>query len=190
MNKMQVEEIKEKIELAIQAVADVEEPFKTKAFEVILSMLLKKPETERHAAPSPTSTKTITKKAKPFDQKIVAFANEANVEVGRLNDVFEFEEDKPIFIGRVEGSEAEKQVQISKCLLAAYKRVYGKAWVKTSLLSEALDDYGVGSLANLAANLGKCEEEFRAKGQFRGRQYKLTQQGMKNALDLIRQLSS
>lgn len=189
MNKMQVEEIKEKIQLAIQAVADVEEPFKTKAFEVILSTLLKKPETEGRAPPPP-STRVITKEAKTLDQKIAKFANEADVEVSKLRDIFEFEEDKPIFIGRVEGSEAEKQVQISECLLVAYKSVYGKAWVKASLLSEALDDYGVGSLANLAANLGKCEEEFRAKGQRRGRQYKLTQQGIKNALDLIRQLST
>ena len=189
MSKTQVEEIKEKIQLAIQAVADVEEPFKTKAFEVILSTLLKKPEAEERAA-QPPPTKVITKGAKTLDRKIATFANEANVGVSKLKDIFEFEEDKPIFIGRVEGSEAEKQVQISRCLLAAYKTVYGKAWVKASLLSEALDDYGIGSLANLAANLGKCEEEFRAKGQRRGRQYKLTQQGIQNALDAIRQLST
>jgi hypothetical protein len=189
VSKTQVEEIKKKIQLAIQAVADVEEPFKTKAFEVILSTLLKKSEAEERVTP-PSSTKVITKGAKTLDQKIAAFANEANVEASKLKDIFEFEEDKPIFIGNVEGSEAEKQVQISKCLIVAYKNVYGKAWVKVALLSEALDDYGVGSLANLAANLGKCEEEFRAKGQRRGRQYKLTQQGIKNALDLIRQLST
>jgi hypothetical protein len=177
VSKTQVEEIKEKIQLAIQAVADVEEPFKTKAFEVILSALLKKP-------------KVIIKGATTLDQKIAEFANEANVEVSKLDDIFEFGEDKPIFIGRVEGSEIEKQVQISRCLLAAYESVYGKDWVGSSILWKALDDYGVGALANLAKNLGKYEDEFRAKGQRRGRQYKLTQQGRKNALDLIRQLST
>jgi len=144
VSKTQVEEIKEKIQLAIQAVADVKEPFKTKAFEVILSTLLKKPEAEVHAAPPP-STKVITKGAKTLNQKIAEFANEANVEVSKLKDIFEFEEDKPIFIGRVEGSEAEKQVQISKCLLVSYKSVYGKDWVEASFLSKALDDYGVES---------------------------------------------
>lgn len=186
---MQVEEIKERIQLAIQAVADVEEPFKTKAFEVILSALLKQPETERRPA-TPLSAKVIAKGAKTLDEKIANFANEANVEVRKLKDIFEFDEDKPMFIGKVEGSEAEKKVQISKCLLVAYKIVYRKDWVDASFLSKALDDYGVRSLANLAANLGKCEEEFRAKGKGRGRQYKLTQQGRKNALDLIRQLST
>ena len=190
MNKMQVEEIKEKIRLAIQAVADVEEPFKTKAFEVVLSTLLKKPEAEGPPSPPPSSARTTTKVPRTVDQKIAKFAKEANFEVSKLKDLFEFEEDKPIFIGRVEGNEAEKQVQISKCLLLAYRSVYGKNWVETSFLSKALDDYGVGSLGNLATNLRKHEEEFRAKGHHRWKQYKLTQQGRKNALDLIRQLSS
>ena len=186
---MQVEEIKEKIQLAIQAVADVKEPFKTKAFEVILSTLLKKPEAEGHVTQRP-STKVIAKGAKTLDQKIAEFANETNIEIRKLKDVFEFDEDKPIFIGRVEGSEAEKQAQISKCLLIAYKSVYRKDWVEASFLSRALDDYGVRSLKNLATNLGKLKDEFRTKGQSRWKQYKLTQQGRKTALDLIRQLST
>ncbi|TET26556.1 MAG: hypothetical protein E3J73_04325 [Candidatus Bathyarchaeum sp.] len=189
MSEMQIEEIKEKINQAIKAVADVEEPFRTKAFEIVLSTLLEG-SVIKTSIKSRSSTETSTRRTNTLNQQIAEFAKKAGIESGKLRDFYDFEEDEPVFIGKVEGREAEKQIQISKCLLIAYESVYGISWVKTSILSKALDNYGVGSLNNLAKNLGKCRDDFRSKGQFRGTQYKLTQLGRESALNLLRQLSA
>jgi hypothetical protein len=69
---MQVKEIKNKIQLAIQAVADVEEPFKTKAFEVVLSRLLEKPEVKGRPSPNQIAlkeAKTWMKKLQDLQKK-------------------------------------------------------------------------------------------------------------------------
>jgi hypothetical protein len=190
VRKTQVEEIKKKIQVAIQTVEDIEEPFKIKAFEVVLSNLLTTTKREEVRGIAPPPIKVKTKGTKTLDQKIAELAKAANVDTSKMKDVFEFEEDNIIFIGKVEGKEVEKQVKISECLLAAYKVVYGKTWVETSILWKALNDYGVGSLANLAKNLGKCTSDIRTKGKARGTKYKLTQQGYENALALIKELST
>jgi len=190
VRKTQVKEIKKKIQLAKQSVADIEEPFKTKAFEVILSNLLKTTEGEKVRGIATHPIKVKTKGTKTLDQKIAELAKAANVDASKMKDIFEFEGDNVIFIGKVEGKEVEKQVKISECLLAAHKVVYGKTWVESSILCKALDDYGVGSLANLAKNLGKCSSDIRTKGKGRWKKYKLTQQGFENALALIKQLST
>lgn len=181
---MQVKEIKNKIQLATQAVADVEEPFKTKAFEVVLSRLLEEPEAKER----PSLAQTTLKEAKSLDEKIVRFAKKASLDVDKLTDVFEFKEDKPVFIARVEGTDAEKQVKISQCLLIMFSEMYEKDWLETLSLRKMLDDYGI-PLANLARNLKRQKGIFRKMGQKQATKYKLTGQGKKKALELIRELA-
>lgn len=181
---MQVKEIKNKIQLAIQAVVDVEEPFKTKAFEVVLSRLLEEPE----AKGRPSPVQTTLKEAKTLNEKIARFAKKVNLDVDKLKDVFEFKEDKPLFIAKVEGTNAEKQVKFSQCLLVVFDEIYERDWLETSILRQMLDDYGI-SLANLARNLTNRKEIFRKMGQTQATKYKLTGQGKKKALELIRELA-
>lgn len=181
---MQVKEIKNKIQLAIQAVADVEEPFKTKAFEVVLSRLLEEPE----AKGRPSPVQITFKEAKTLDEKIVRFAKKANLDVDKLKDVFEFKEDKPIFIAKVEGTDVEKQVKFSQCLLVVFDEIYEKEWLEASILRQMLDDFGT-PLANLARNLTNQKEIFRKMGPKQATKYKLTGQGKKKALELIRELA-
>jgi uncharacterized protein with NAD-binding domain and iron-sulfur cluster len=184
MNKMQVEEIKKKIQLAIKAVADVEEPFRNKAFEVVLSRLLEEPEVKGRPSPVPMTLKG----AKTLNEKIARFAKKVNLDVDKLKDIFEFKEDKPVFIAKVEGTDGEKQGKASQCLLIVFDEIYEKDWLETSILRQMLDDYGI-PLANLARNLTNQKEIFRKMGQKQATKYKLTGLGKKKASELIRELA-
>jgi len=186
---METEEIKEKIQLAMSLVEGVPEPFKTKAFEVILSNLLEGvlPKKASHILHEETKVTEATRNIEPKIQKL---AELVGTEVRQLKDIFQFEENRPIFIGRVNGTEAEKQVQICRLVIFVLKEVYGQEWVEGSFLWKILQDYGIGSLENLATNLKARENEFRMMGQKRGRKYKLTEPGRQNALQSLRQLAT
>lgn len=188
-----MKQIKNKIKTAIEAVSDIEEPFKTKAFEVILSKLLEKSEEtgQPTATPSPTSTTLVTLKGeKTVEERIVRFAKRCNLSVTELRDVIESEEDGPIFIGKIEGTDAEKQVKASQCLLATYENVHQRDWIEASMLSQNLADSGV-PLANLARSLKSQKEIFRKMGKKKkNTKYKLTGLGKKKAYELIRKLAT
>lgn len=184
---METKEIKDKIQLAITLVEDVPEPFKTKAFEVILSNLLEGSLPKKTPPSFPKEAKESSEIVQSLEDKIERLAKIADIEVSRLKDIFQFEEKEPMFIGRVEGTEAERQAQISRLMILVCKEVYGKEWVEGSFLWKVLGDYGVGSLQHLARNLERRENEFRMMGQGRGRKYKLTEQGRQNAVASLRQ---
>lgn len=107
---MKIEEIKKTVHLAIDSVKDVPEPFKTKAFEIILSNLLaefspKKPLPLVNEEKQPVGGVTT------IEDKIEKLAKIANIEVNQSKDIFQFGEKEPIFIGRVEGTEAESRFE-------------------------------------------------------------------------------
>ena len=188
---MQTEQIKNKIKMAIDAVSDVEEPFKIKAFEVILSKLLEESEEMIHhlATPSPKSTTQGNLKGAKTLERIASFAKRCNLNAAQLRDAIEFKEDVPMFIEKVEGSDAEKQVKASQCLLATYENVYQRDWIEASTLRQNLADSGV-PLANLARSLKSQKEIFRKIGKKKNTKYKLTGLGKKKAYQLIRKLAT
>jgi hypothetical protein len=107
----------------------------------------------------------VTEITHDIEGKVQKLAEIVGIEVRQLKDIFQFEENQPIFIGRVNGNEAEKQVQICRLIILVSKEVYEKEWVEGSFLWKILQDYGIGSLDNLAANLKARENEFRMIGQ-------------------------
>lgn len=150
-------------------------------------MLEESEETKHHLATSSSTSTTQAdlKAAKPLEEKIARFAKRCNLNVTQLTDVIEFKEDAPVFIGKVEGSDAEKQVKTSQCLLATYENVYERDWIDASTLRQNLADSSV-PLANLARSLKSQKEMFRRIGKKKNTQYKLTGLGKKKAYELIR----
>lgn len=185
---MNIKEMKSKIQLAVEAVQDVPEPLKTKAFEIVLYKLLSMTEAPRSGESlKHTDTEALVIN-RDIEVKIAQFAQAAGISLAQVKDVFEFEEARPVFIGRVSGNEKEKQFQISRLILLAFKDVYSQEWIAGSILWKILKNYGVGSLANLAKNLTSNESEILAMGQRRDRKYKLTETGRQNALAALKQL--
>jgi hypothetical protein len=186
---METEEIKKKIQLAISLVQDVPEPFKAKAFEVILSNLLEGvlPKKASRILHEETKVTEVTQNVELKTQKL---AELVGIEISQLKDIFQFEEKGPTFIGRVNGTEAEKQVQVCRLAIFILKEVYGQEWIEGSFLWKILQDCRIGSLDNLAANLRARENEFRMMGQKKGKKYKLTELGRQNAIQSLRQLAT
>ncbi len=185
---MDINDIKNNIQLAMNAVKDIPESFKTKAFEIVLSKLLEKTKPEKITQGQKEKLPPKgTENPQNTDYRISKLAEAAGITVNQLKDLFQFEEQGPVFIGRVSGTEAEKQFQISRLTMLVFKDVYEQEWVRGSVLWKILKDYGVGSLDNLSANLTSKESEIRAMGQKRGRKYKLTEIGRQNALVALKQ---
>ena len=175
--EVKVDELRKKIQIALEVVSGVPEQFKAKAFEVILSQLLKE-----------TLTVSKVSESKALDEKVTEFARKIGIEAHQLSEIYEFGEKEPIFIATIKGTEAEKQFLISRCLLLAYKEVYNQEWINGSTLWRHLKDCGVQSLKNLSRNLDKHRDEIMSTGKGTGKRYKLTQKGRKNATNFIKQL--
>lgn len=183
---MQIQDTKRKIQLAIEIVKDVPEPFRMKAFEVVLKKILMESIKEELSSSSQKQA-SLTKDITTIERKIERLAKTANVNPADLADIFHFGEKEPTFIGKFSGNEAEKQFLICRLILLAMDMIYGQNWVKGSFLGKILKDCGVGSRQHLAENLGKYRAEFRTMGQKKGKKYKLTQVGKRNAIESLRQ---
>ncbi|MEM2102104.1 MAG: hypothetical protein QXM22_01155 [Candidatus Bathyarchaeia archaeon] len=176
------EKIEALIQRAIRIVEKVREPYRMKAFEVVLSNLLVSPLFERKEKQKETKGAEGT-----LDERIAEFAAECKLTVEQLKSVFEFQQDKPIFIvpRQVGSTHAQNQVLVSRYLLAAYGEIYGKEWVS---LVPVLTDHGVGSLANLAVNLKRHPTVFNIKGQGKGTEYKLVEAAKHETFNMIHNL--
>lgn len=185
---MDIEELKKKIQFAIDSVNNFPEPYRLKAFEVILAKSLEEFSEKEPLHPTHEKPSTETRPSS-IEEKTGKFAKNANITLEQLKDVLDFKENGPIFIGRFEGNEAEKQVQISELVLLVMHEVYEHEWVTSSFLWQVLQECGVSSLDNLAANLSQRTDLFRAMGQKRGRKYRLTGPGKTAALELLSRLA-
>jgi hypothetical protein len=171
------EKIKAMIRRAINIVADIEEPYRAKAFEVVLSRLwtgsYEKEQGEKVEKPG------------TLEAKINNFGTKCNLSTDQLKSIYDFKEDKPVFIISLRGTHAERQVLISRYLLAAYDEVYGKEWVS---LYQVLSDHGISSLGNLSNNLKKHSEIFNLRGQGKAREYKLVDAAKRDTFQMIHDL--
>jgi len=179
------EKIKGVIKRAINIVKDIEEPYRLKAFEVVLTKLwpslAEREEYKKEALQKKEGTS--------LEIKIKNFARKCNVSVEQLKNVYDFEEEKPTFIlaRAIQGSHSERQCLASRYLLVAYDEVYGKKWVS---LSKVLDEHSIGSLQHLARNLERRSDIFRTKGKGKSTKYKLTDIAKRETFDMIRELAT
>ncbi len=162
------EQLKAKIQRAINITKDLDEPYRSKAFEIVLSssinhQLITEKETEQKKTENAPTTES------GLDAKIQNFANKCNLKVEQLKNVYEFEEDTPIFIVRFKKTETEKQILISRLLLVAYEEVYDQEWLS---LKQILKNHGVKGLKHLSENIEKSGL-FLKKGGTKSTQYKL-----------------
>lgn len=167
------EKIGEEIRRIIGIVNGVDEPYRLKAFEIILSrrmeQILPVKQISGQLQPA-TRIEAMPTREGSFEEKIEAFATKCGLTPQEFENVYIFNEDKPTVVSQFDGTDAEKQVNISRYLLTAYKEVYGIDWV--SLREELKGAYSAGNLGNLAANLKKVEI-FLKKGQGQATQYKI-----------------
>lgn len=171
------EKIKGMIQRAINIVADVEEPYRMKAFEVVLSRLWTGSYEKGQVGE--------IKQPGTLEEKINNFATKCNLSVDQLKSIYDLREDKPVFVWSLQGKQAEKQVLISRYLLAAYDEIYVKEWVS---LYQVMKDHGISSLGNLSNNLKKQPAIFNLRGQGKAREYKLVDAAKRDTFQMIHDL--
>ena len=179
------ETIRAIIQRATNIADEVEDRYRLKAFEAILLKLW-----DVHGKEVVPPKGKEDHKEKAEDRRLAAikgFADKCDVSVKQLKNVYEFQEDKPVFIVGLRGSHAERQVLVSRYLLAAYDEVYGEKWIG---LREVLEAHGISSLANLSANLKRHSEVFRLKGRRKAREYRLVDAAKRETFGMIHELAS
>lgn len=184
------ERIKALVHRAINITKDVEEFYRLKAFEIVLSKLLSangvpiKYEEKGQEQKSPPQKK---KGGTSLDAKIEEFAAKCDLSVEKLKNVYAFEETKPVYIVPLQGRHIENQILVSRYLLVAYEEIYAQKWVS---LGEVLKAHSIGSLANLAKNLENRHNIFRIKGQLKERKYKLVDSAKIETFRMIHDLAT
>jgi len=177
----EIGKIKEQIQAAIEAVKDFDEPYKTKAFEVILSKnldALSSGKSERKGKEGETPLSDLA-------EKIENFATEVGVSIAQLESVFQFNDDLEFIYRPLPGAVADRQASFSQCILIGMEEVYKKKLIDASELIKKLDAYGLDS-KNLSRNLQRRTDVFRMMGRGKATRYKLTDTGKTSAIELVR----
>lgn len=181
-----IDEIKTQIQKAIEAVKDFDEPYKIKAFEVILAKFLEAVSIEKTVQETGAGMK---RKALSPTDKIQKFAQATNLSVGQLENVFEFGEQGLRFIAPLTGRIAERQVSFAQCVLICLEHVYGKKTIATLEFTKFFDDFGL-TTKNLARNIRRHNTLFRIFGKKKGAKYRLSDVGKTSAIELVRTLAT
>jgi hypothetical protein len=177
--------IKAMIQRTIEITKGFEESYRLKAFEIVLSKLWAPIGVEGKREEQKGTVKKTG--ATTLEAKIEEFAAKCDISVEQLKNIYDFQEDKPIYTIPLQENHAENQVLVSRYLLTAYHEVYGKTWVG---LNQVLQEHGIGSLSNLAFNLKKHDDIFRQRGQRKAREYKLVDAAKQGTFQMIHDIAN
>ncbi|HEV2120513.1 MAG TPA: hypothetical protein VGS11_10500 [Candidatus Bathyarchaeia archaeon] len=172
-----------KVKVAQEVAEAAQEPYKLETFRIILVALLDEPRT---TVPIKITHEKLPE-AQPSTSKL---ADLSGITTEQLGNVFDIENNKVSLIVPLQGTEPEKQMNGSLCILAANEAVVGDDWLDATVLAEDLASAGVGSLTNLSRTLKSEPDLFRKKGSKGHVTYKLTNQAKARAFSLIRQLAT
>lgn len=193
---MDFKRIKEKIKIAREAVEGEEEPYKTAAFQVILGKLLGSDQIELpHSKTSSTKTSSSLIQTNVTSQTIdlvkgkEELAKNCGITAKELDDVFAIKNGIVQIIAPLKGTDPEKQLVVTQCVLATYEFILGKEWIESSLLTKCLDLSGVGGLKNLARTIKNNANLIRTKGKRPNLEYKLFGPGRISAFQIIKKLA-
>ena len=198
---MSIEEIRNKIELAKEAVQAQEEPYKTEAFKIILSSLIgetfqvsgtiKKNSSKSNRKAKSTKRKSVKPQQVEFNQKneLEELAKKCGITAEALSEVITIKDNTIHIVKRPKIKETEKHVLFSTCILASYRVLYEIEWLSTNLLKRCLDESAVGDLGHYSEGLMGVSHIL-PRGDRRGKEYKITGKGLDIAFEIIKKLSN
>jgi len=117
-------------------------------------------------------------------------SNKSDIEIERLKDIYTIKDGQIYLIIRELRGEvkAEQQRSLALLILYGYQEGLSKNWVSSSLLAEAAERLDLYDKSKFAKTVGR-HLWFRTRGETRGREYKLSTQGLKEAQNYLRKLS-
>ena len=188
---MDVEKIKQLIEIAWNATKDAPEQIRNESFKITYSTLLKQ------NFSNVVNENTLTDEERnqnsnsllDLESKISYLANKCRLTVTELKDVFYIDDDLIYLIVPLDGTEAEKQTIASQCILTAYNILFGKEWIDSSQLMKCVDMSGVGGMDHFARNM-RTKKNLRIRGKGKGKtlEYKISGSGRAETFEIIHDL--
>lgn len=188
---MNVEEIKLKIKLALDAVDELEGPYKLEAFKIVLqhSILGTKKSDESFDDTQTGGSQLEEYNGKDATNPLLDLAKKCNVSLQELKNVFDYENDEFILLKQLElPSVTEKQVAACQIVVTAWMKGKNVEWISGSILHELVEKNSLGDVTNISKNLKKSGL-FRKKGKLKGTVYSLTTNGWQEGLKLLEKLA-
>lgn len=183
-----IDELKEKIKLAQQAVEDVSDPkLKEKAFEVVLNNLIIG--TKQQVATLQNDNQPIQTQNNLTNNSLYNFLNAANITEQQITNIFDLDGESIRIIGAIPGNtDSKKQRNATLILLTAKHYIKSEREVDVPELKKILEDLGIGSLVNLSTNLKGFENFIIMKGSkgSKSTSYRITNPGITQGVELIR----
>ncbi len=173
--------IKEKIAEAVELTKDVEPEIMPIAFRVVLEKLL--------SVSHETTTQMMPRVKSP--KVFIELANQCRISLENVHHVFDIDEDKKAvrIICQINGNEKEKQVTATLIYMTAKYFMFDEQTATSRELTTVMENLGIGSLANLAKNLGDQAQWFvleQGSGSRVGG-YKITVPGLTKGKETIKQ---
>ncbi|MBS3105140.1 hypothetical protein J4234_02700 [Candidatus Woesearchaeota archaeon] len=183
-----IDELKEKIKLAQQAVEDVIDPkLKEKAFEVVLNNLISG---NNQLVPIlQTDSQPIQTQNKVTNDKLYNFLNATNVTEQQITNIFDLDGESIRIIGAIPGNtDSKKQRNATLILLTAKHYIKNEREINVPELKKTLEDLGIRSLVNLSTNLKGFENFIIMKGSkgSKSTSYRITNPGVTQGVELIK----
>ena len=188
---MKTSHIKEKIKLALEAVKELDEPYKLETYKIILSKSL---------GFSISSSEEITEKnngkpseePKDSDQDIKKLTDLCKISTRELFDVLKIDNDEVILKKILTGTEAEQQILGSQLIPLGYEFALGIPEVDSSTLKGVLKKSNITDRSrNFAQNLKNRKDLFSLSTKSSRRNlYSLTANiGRTSAIELLTKLA-
>lgn len=192
-NFYDIAELKTGIEFAKKISKDEDEPYKSLIFQIIFSDFIYKINNSQTKSPTENSVSKNNPPDNNLETSIIPdnkkLAEECGLSVKQINDVISMKKNLLQVIAPLTGTEPEKQIIASSCILLYYEKVLDKEWITAQDLIKCLDISNIGGLKNLARNLGNKTDIFRTRGKRPYKEYKLFGPGRNFAIENFKTLS-
>ena len=184
---MNEEDIKKIVNIAYEAVKDLDNPLKIEGFKLILNKLLEaglddmKPKHQKekisHAESDLTENDPLSELAK------VCECSESD-----LMNVIDFDKKNFVLLKKVEGKNLTEKVQnTSLCILTAWMKGKDIDWVDSITLGSAIYNSGVSN-DDVGKKLRMKSDLFTIKGKKKGAKYRLTAPGWQKGVEILKSL--
>ena len=166
---MNLDELKEKIKIALESVKDLEDPYRIEAFKIVLENLLDNIE----SSSNPINNSSLIEKTELHDSgdNILTLANKCNISKDEVYNVITLKDSIIEFLAPIEGTDAFQHVVGALCILLSYEIVLEISLLSSKKIFKSLRPAGIRDTGgNFATNLKKYPKLFVIDGQ----RYRLT----------------
>ena len=191
---MEINQIKNKIKIALDSVKELDEPYKLETYKIILTLSLSDslPLSEENNQQKDNKLTPKIEKSPKSDHNITKLSNLCKITTRELSDVLKFDNNEVILKKVLTGTEAEQQVSGSQLILLGYEIGLGTSEISSKTLKGVLKKSNITDKgSNFAQNLKRRKDLFSMSSKSSGiNLYSLTaNKGRTSAIELLTKLA-